>query len=584
MPKNIEPQLKKISEYLKTEKDEIFVVPPYQRSYCWEKEQCAKLLDDVHSFIQDNNNDPYFFGTIIVDRSNDKRFQLIDGQQRTITFLLLLKALQLRLKETLKTFGAKNKKAKALKSSLQQKEDQILTILYKPTSGMELYDIKTDWSRVKNVSCLENQSNQEEYPNDLQKIINIENFSDYIPTQIPHKQKENRYTNFFKNFKYFYEQLSSTNLPDVSYLDTFAQNFLDKCQIIEIKSWQIEQAITMFNSLNSTGQPLSDSDIISAQLYSHLDNDDRNQFKEIWQNLKASMNSSEEIIDIDSVLQQYMYILRAENENTDKKDPDYLRTPGVRKFYTQIYPDLLKKPMELCGKFQKITDIWNKVSEHSITKLLLKFNDNIKLYIISFLNRYDSDDIDEDKFLIIAECLIRLFSILEVVDAPYSSKQFKTFLFNENKKLVDKNCTLTEIKKDFDEHISKNWKKEDLNSLLNEYSSQHTALVFLNEYLYAKEKGKDFNLQGSVNIEHIMPDSGKNLDEIRQDAKIKDEDEFNVYKNKLGNRILLEENINKSLSNEWFRSKKSASPTKKLIDEATKTASDRILNFIFNKK
>ena len=182
-------------------------------------------------------------------------------------------------------------------------------------------------------------------------------------------------------------------------------------------------------------------------------------------------------------------------------------------------------------------------------------------------------------------------------------------MFNENKKLVDKNCTLTEIKKDFDEHISKNWKKEDLNSLLNEYSSQHTALVFLNEYLYAKEKGKDFYLQGSVNIEHIMPDSGKNLDEIRRDAKIKDEDEFNVYKNKLGNRILLEENINKSLSNEWFRSKKSASPTKKLsykdskyliaqalvkykkntwtkkdIDEATKKASDRILNFIFNKK
>lgn len=39
----------------------------------------------------------------------------------------------------------------------------------------------------------------------------------------------------------------------------------------------------MFNSLNSTGMPLSDADIISAQLYSKADNKD--MFIEQWQRI-----------------------------------------------------------------------------------------------------------------------------------------------------------------------------------------------------------------------------------------------------------------------------------------------------------
>ena len=56
---------------------------------------------------------------------------------------------------------------------------------------------------------------------------------------------------------------------------------MNRCQIIEIKSWQIEQAITMFNSLNSTGMPLSDADIISAQLFSNASKN-QEDFQNVW--------------------------------------------------------------------------------------------------------------------------------------------------------------------------------------------------------------------------------------------------------------------------------------------------------------
>ena len=74
----------------------------------------------------------------------------------------------------------------------------------------------------------------------------------------------------------------------------------------------------------------------------------------------------------------------------------------------------------------------------------------------------------------------------------------------------------------------------------------------------------DFNLNSKCDIEHIMPASGHNLLEIRKDAGINDEEEFNGIVNKLGNKILLEEKINRSIGNEWFRTKVSNTLTDKV--------------------
>ena len=109
-----------------------------------------------------------------------------------------------------------------------------------------------------------------------------------------------------------------------------------------------------------------------------------------------------------------------------------------------------------------------------------------------------------------------------------------------------------------------------------------------------------------------MPQSGKNIDLIRKDADIEDEDLFNDYINKIGNKILLEYNINRTIGNEWFRTKVSTKLEKKTgyidseypiaralvsnyqstnkpywkkgdIIKATDKASDRIAKFIFGQ-
>lgn len=68
----------------------------------------------------------------------------------------------------------------------------------------------------------------------------------------------------------------------------------------------------MFNSLNSTGMPLSDADIISAQLYANSATDTV-RFSETWTRINrlASDMNSRKLINIDGVLQEAMYIFRS---------------------------------------------------------------------------------------------------------------------------------------------------------------------------------------------------------------------------------------------------------------------------------
>lgn len=600
--KNIEPKLRLISEYTLLEKDDVFEIPQYQRAYSWTIQHCSKLWQDIESFIDSGAEDPYFFGTIIVDCSTPNHLSLIDGQQRTTTFLLLLKALQLRLKDTLVNLNM-GPDTKALWLGLSTSYSTILKILYKADDDKEVA-IEKSWDNARGTVILKNNSINELHRDDFQIIMDAESYREAEKTvyKIPRKQKDNKYTNFFRNFKYFYDELVKYS---ESNLNNFAKIFLSKCQIIEIRSWQIEQAITMFNSLNSTGMPLSDADIISAQLYSFSGESDREDFMTAWQKIKELANDLGQlkIIDIDGVLQQFMYINRAENNHYKLNE---VTTPGLRKYYLTEHAEILHDPMLLCGKFQKILDIWDKIKDYPIIKLLLKFNENFKLFLIGYLNRFDVDKIDKDTVQPIAECLLRLFAIIESGDAGYSASKFKTFLFNENLKLVDSSYPLATIIEDFNNHISNAWNDDAITADLHTY--EKNILVYLNEYLYAKEQNRYFDIDERTNVEHIMPASGSNIEVIREDAGIEDVEEFAALVNQLGNKILLEETINKSISNDWFKTKKGSTLQsrngyvgssfgfaldlakwpkdrweKDDITTATNSAALRITKFIFNK-
>ena len=117
MAKEIEPKLQTIGAHLK--KSDVFRIPEYQRAYSWNITNWDKLWQDVESYINQEADDPYFFGTIIIDCSKEGYLNLIDGQQRTTTFLLFLKAIHLKIVEVLSNMADTNEVA-GLRRSLQQ--------------------------------------------------------------------------------------------------------------------------------------------------------------------------------------------------------------------------------------------------------------------------------------------------------------------------------------------------------------------------------------------------------------------------------------------------------------------------------
>src|SRR5690606_38369552 len=118
--------------------------------------------------------------------------------------------------------------------------------------------------------------------------------------------------------------------------------------------------------------------------------------------------------------QQFMYINRAINKEYISGTSVDVTTPGVRRYYTDIKKELLNEPLVLCANLTKITTIWDNIKDYPIIKLLLRCNENAKLYLSSYLYRYETTDITEEKILEVCEYLLRLFMVLELSDAGYS--------------------------------------------------------------------------------------------------------------------------------------------------------------------
>ena len=85
----LEPDMLKTISWLL---DKSFYVPKYQRGYRWTEKQVRDLLDDIDEFSdKDRTNDEFYCLQPLVIKKNGNKWNLIDGQQRLTTIILILK-------------------------------------------------------------------------------------------------------------------------------------------------------------------------------------------------------------------------------------------------------------------------------------------------------------------------------------------------------------------------------------------------------------------------------------------------------------------------------------------------------------
>lgn len=77
------------------DKRRTIVVPEYQRPYIWGKEKAEELLKDLEEyFITGTSSNPYYMGTVLYFfNKKEGHYEIIDGQQRITTLLIIQKIL-----------------------------------------------------------------------------------------------------------------------------------------------------------------------------------------------------------------------------------------------------------------------------------------------------------------------------------------------------------------------------------------------------------------------------------------------------------------------------------------------------------
>ena len=67
-----------------------FFVPKFQRDYSWESEQWDDLWQDILTMLDEH--DEHYMGYLVLQTNGDKKYYIIDGQQRFTTIILLILA------------------------------------------------------------------------------------------------------------------------------------------------------------------------------------------------------------------------------------------------------------------------------------------------------------------------------------------------------------------------------------------------------------------------------------------------------------------------------------------------------------
>lgn len=197
-----------------------FIIPVYQRSYNWKKENCAQLYNDLIKIIK-NNKKSHFFGSIVsVQSSNGRHTEniIIDGQQRLTTVTLLLLAIYNAIKN-------KDVECKDETTKEQIYEGFLVNKNQSKETRLKLKSVESDRTA-------------------------FERLFDEQAEPIPE-------ANITINYKYFYERILKN---EISVDDLF--NAVYNLEIINIILTGDDNPQLIFESLNSTGVALTEGDKI----------------------------------------------------------------------------------------------------------------------------------------------------------------------------------------------------------------------------------------------------------------------------------------------------------------------------------
>ncbi|MGL2334907.1 DUF262 domain-containing protein [Helicobacter pylori] len=257
---SIKGEAYQLKDILATEFEAYYQIPIYQRPYQWTEENCKKLLDDLLSSYECYKESDYFCGSLVLiaigtdSATNAKTYDVVDGQQRLSTFILLAKVLA-----TLYNNEVLNDKTSRdfLEKSLGDTDGEKRKRLTFNTIGLNAKDDFQDaLDFFDNSHASKNNKN-----NYLKNAVCLKNYL---------KEKEIENINAFIKWLYFKVVFIKTTCPNIS------------------------MALRIFSVLNARGLPLHAIDIFKVELLKKLAKEkDQEEFVFRWNALRQKCSKNE---------------------------------------------------------------------------------------------------------------------------------------------------------------------------------------------------------------------------------------------------------------------------------------------------
>ena len=511
---------KTIKELFSDKKSD-FLIPDYQRPYAWGEVECQTLWDDIFSFAFpegnadnfDSDNDEYFLGPIVTFKNSNNKQEIIDGQQRLTTLMLLLRAFYSKL------FNMKDDNTKKTKES-------IAACIWK----VDEFD-NPDKNRLKIDSEVSTDDDKEEF-------ISI------LKNGEATKNMKSKYADTFRFFEIRIQEFLNV-YP--SYFAFLPNRVLKNCILLPIEAESQDTALRIFSTLNDRGKPLSDTDIFKAQLYKHYSvKGEKDEFIVRWKELELisqQIFKSQSGSPMDELFTKYMYYLRAKQGNRNTT------TEALRKFFEKNGYALLKNDQAL-NDLEALASFW-----HSIETQSSSFSDRIlkQLFVLNYApngmwsyflsvyfmtNRTEENRLDEEKLYTFLNKTIAFIWAYSFIRPGVNA--LRTPIYPEMINIVNG------VDISFTDYLLN--EKEVNNGIRNYIFTNGRPITksMLAWWMYQNPKQELIDINIKLEIEHIYPKKRQENEHSLSDKNVLE---------KLGNKALLEEKINIRASDYRFSDK-----------------------------
>lgn len=526
----------------------------YQREYRWGRKQIEQLIDDLTISFDDSfdknkavelsdieNFDYYYMGTIIVTGSQDVK-SIIDGQQRLTSMTLLMIALNnLHKKYPDNGIGFQD----------------ITPLIYSSRLNKKSFNINVlEWN-----TCLDALFRGETF-NSSSSVESVQNIC-------------KRYNDLVELLEDYFEGNGDR-------ISLFAAWLVYKIIFIKITTPSEQDAHKVFVSMNDRGLSLNTSEMLKGYLLSEIkDDDQRNNANDIWKDtvlrLKKSVpDESDGVFNTEDVTFiatwiRAKYAQKIREGKKDSKDQDY-EIVG-REFHEWIRQNhvalgLIKSDDYygfITNEFKFYADIYLRLKNYAenytagFEEVFFNADKDLNyqyMFIISALNSTDSDEIINKKIKLVSAFIDsytarRLFNFAKLNWNTQKTEYFATIKAIRGMSIDKLTVYLTHKLRDMEYQLTGITEADKGSGFSwNQFTGRYMLHILArftdfvdvqtgNQSLFDSYVNR--KVKNSYDREHVIPDKYEDYRSVFSSLE-----EFNIFRWKLGNLILLKLDKNRS--------------------------------------